>query len=151
MNYVIISAARNEKAFIEHTLRSVVAQTQLPERWVIVDDGSTDETPEIIARYAKDHPWIDLVRRPQRVDRSFAGKAHAVNAGLERVKGVGFEVVVNLDADVLDGERMAERQPVAGFFRTGHRCDLRHRARIALLQRAVLQPREDLGAHLDAT
>jgi len=48
MKYVLISPARNEQAFIEKTLASVCAQTVLPERWVIVDDGSTDRTPEIV-------------------------------------------------------------------------------------------------------
>lgn len=100
MKYVLVTAARNESAFIERTLQSVIAQTRRPERWVIVDDGSTDATPQIVERYAGQHPWIDLVRRPQRADRSFAGKAHAVNAALERLKGVDFEVVGNLDADV---------------------------------------------------
>jgi biofilm PGA synthesis N-glycosyltransferase PgaC len=100
MKYVLITAARNESAFIERTLHSVVAQTQQPERWIIVDDGSTDETPQIVERYAREHPWIELVRRPQRADRSFAGKAHAVNAALEQLRGVDFEVVGNLDADV---------------------------------------------------
>lgn len=100
LNYVLVTAARNEGRFIERTLESVVAQTRLPERWVIVDDGSTDETPQIIERYAKSHPWIELLRRPQRADRSFAGKAHAVSAGLERAKDLRFEVMGNLDADV---------------------------------------------------
>ncbi|MCL4785714.1 MAG: glycosyltransferase family 2 protein [Verrucomicrobia bacterium] len=100
MKYVLITSARNESAFIERTLQSVIAQTRRPERWVIVDDGSTDATPQIVERYAGQHRWVDLVRRPQRADRSFAGKAHAVNAALERLKGVDFEVVGNLDADV---------------------------------------------------
>lgn len=100
IKYVLITAARNESAIIETTLKSVVSQTKLPERWVIVDDGSTDETPNIIERYAGLHPWIELVRQPKRKDRSFAGKAHAVNLALERVKDIAFEVVGNLDADV---------------------------------------------------
>lgn len=100
MKYVLVTAARNESAFIERTLQSVIAQTRRPERWVIVDDGSTDATPQIVERYAGQHRWIDSVHRPQRADRSFAGKAHAVNAALERLKGVDFEVVGNLDADV---------------------------------------------------
>ncbi len=100
MKYVLITPARNESGFIERTLQSVVAQTQRPERWVIVDDGSTDRTAEIAEGYVKQHPWIELVRRPQREDRSFAGKAHAVNAGLERVKEIEFQVMGNLDADV---------------------------------------------------
>jgi glycosyltransferase involved in cell wall biosynthesis len=103
MKYVLITAARNESAFIERTLQSVVTQTQPPERWVIVDDGSTDETPQIAAKYVKAHPWIELVHRPKRSDRSFAGKAYAVQAGWERVQDLDFEVVGNLDADVSFG------------------------------------------------
>jgi glycosyltransferase involved in cell wall biosynthesis len=78
----------------------MVAQTVLPERWVIVDDGSTDRTAEIVESCARRHPWIELVRRPQRLDRSFAGKVCAFNAGLERVKSLQFEVIGNLDADL---------------------------------------------------
>src|SRR5947208_4020281 len=100
MEYVLITPARNEEAFIRKTLDSVVAQTLLPERWVIIDDGSTDHTAEIVESYAKRHPWIELVRRGQDGDRNFASKAHAVNAGLERVQSLGFEIVGNLDADV---------------------------------------------------
>ena len=100
MKYILITSARNEEKFIEGTIQSVVAQTLLPERWVIVDDGSTDRTAEMVERYVKSHPWIELVRRPQRQDRNFAAKAHAVNAALERVRSLQFEVIGNLDADV---------------------------------------------------
>ena len=100
MKYVLITPARNEERFIAKTLESMVAQTLLPERWVIVDDGSTDNTAEIVARYAARYPWIELVQRPQHVDRSFAGKVHAFNAGLERVSSLDFEVIGNLDADL---------------------------------------------------
>jgi biofilm PGA synthesis N-glycosyltransferase PgaC len=100
MKYVLITPARNEEAFIAKTLESVVAQTLLPQRWIIVDDGSTDRTVQIVESYLPRYPWIELVRRDPRADRSFAGKAHAVNAGLERVKSIPFEIVGNLDADV---------------------------------------------------
>jgi len=100
VKYVLISPARNEQAFIETTIQSVAAQTRLPERWIIIDDGSTDRTAEIAEQYAKRYSWIELIRREPRKDRSFAGKAHAVNAALERLKDVEFEVVGNLDADV---------------------------------------------------
>jgi hypothetical protein len=100
MNYVLITPARNEAAFIEKTLDSIMAQTTPPLRWVIVDDGSTDRTAEIVQRYAARCPWIDLVHRAQDPDRNFASKAHAVNSGLERLNSLQFEVVGNLDADV---------------------------------------------------
>jgi glycosyltransferase involved in cell wall biosynthesis len=110
MNYVLITSARNEEKFIEGTIRSVVAQSHLPERWFIVDDGSTDGTAAIVVSYLKTCPWIELIRRPNRPDRSFAGKAHAVNAAFERItcragargdgKHLEFDVIGNLDADV---------------------------------------------------
>ncbi|TMP92614.1 MAG: glycosyltransferase family 2 protein [Verrucomicrobia bacterium] len=100
MKYVLITPARNEEAFIEKTLASMVAQTLVPERWVIVDDGSTDRTGAIVQAYVERYPWIELVQRPQRQDRNFAGKAHAFNAGLEQVRSFQFEVIGNLDADI---------------------------------------------------
>ena len=81
----------------------MAAQTHLPERWVIVDDGSTDRTAEIVQAYAERLPWIELVRHTKRKDRTFASKVHAFNAGLERVQSLEFEVIGNLDADISFG------------------------------------------------
>lgn len=100
MKYVLITPSRNEEKFIQQTLDSMVAQTLLPERWIIVDDGSTDRTGEIADDYARRHPWIEVLHRPRHLDRSFAGKVHAFNAGFERVKSLEFEVVGNLDSDL---------------------------------------------------
>jgi glycosyltransferase involved in cell wall biosynthesis len=100
MKYVLITPAHNEEAFIEKTLASMIAQTLFPERWVIVDDGSTDKTAEIVESYVQHYPWIELVRRPEQLHRSFAGKVHAFNVGLERAQSLGFEVIGNLDADL---------------------------------------------------
>ncbi len=103
MEYVLITAAKNESANILRTLESVTAQTRPPARWVIVDDGSTDATPEIVEKFAEEYDWIELIRQPRRDDRSFAGKAHAVNAGLAACSRLEFGVVGNLDADVSFG------------------------------------------------
>ena len=100
MRYVLITPAHNEERFIAKTLDSMVAQTLLPERWVIVDDGSTDRTAEIVRSYLKDRSWIELLQRPRRIDRSFAGKVHAFNAGLEQVQSLPFEIIGNLDGDL---------------------------------------------------
>lgn len=100
MEYVLITPARNEAAFIEQTIRSMIAQTQLPLRWVIVSDGSTDGTDEIVERYTPAHDWIELVKLPPRQERNFAAKVLAVRAGYERVQHLPFEVVGNIDADV---------------------------------------------------
>lgn len=98
--YVLITPARNEAAFIEKTIQSMIKQTVLPEKWVIVNDGSTDNTAAIVRPYLPDHPWMELVERPVRKERHFAAKVHAFNAGQERIKGLEYEVIGNLDADV---------------------------------------------------
>lgn len=100
MKYVLITPARNEETLIEKTLASMVAQTRQPERWIIVDDGSTDQTAEIVRRFAGNCCWIELVQRPQRLDRNFGAKVQAFNAGLERVRSLPFDIIGNLDADV---------------------------------------------------
>jgi len=99
-SYVLITPARDEAKFIELTIKSVVAQTARPIRWVIVSDGSTDGTDEIVRRYSAEHSWIELVRMPERRERHFAGKVHAFNAGRARVADLDFEVIGNIDADV---------------------------------------------------
>jgi biofilm PGA synthesis N-glycosyltransferase PgaC len=100
ISYVLVTPARNEEALIEKTIQSVIAQTVLPTKWAIVNDGSTDNTASIVSRYAANHPWIELVNLPTHRDRSFAGKVHAFNAGLERVKNLDYEVIGNLDSDL---------------------------------------------------
>jgi len=60
----------------------MVSQTVKPVRWVIVSDGSTDGTDDIVRRYSAGNPWIVLVRMPERRERNFGGKVHAFNAGL---------------------------------------------------------------------
>ena len=103
MKYVLITPARNEESFIAKTLDSVVKQSQLPERWVIVDDGSTDGTAEVVARYASRFPWIILIRKPVREGRNFAAKANAVNEALAQMQGLDFDIIGNLDADISFG------------------------------------------------
>jgi glycosyltransferase involved in cell wall biosynthesis len=98
--YVLISPARNEAAFIEKTIQSVISQTVLPLKWVIVENGCTDNTAEIVGRYVKDHPFIEIVPLLQDKERSFAGKAQAFNAGCEMVDHLDFEIIGNLDADI---------------------------------------------------
>lgn len=100
MKYALITPARNEEIFIDKTLDSVCGQSVLPERWVVVDDGSTDRTPEIVLTYARRFPWIELLQRPPRAGRSFAGKAHSFHTGLQHLASVDFEVIGNIDADI---------------------------------------------------
>jgi glycosyltransferase involved in cell wall biosynthesis len=96
----VVTPARNEEAFIERTIESVIQQTVLPLKWVIVDDGSTDRTAEIIRPYLARYPWIELVEMPQRSDRNFSAKVTAFNAGYKRVTHLPYEIVGNLDGDI---------------------------------------------------
>ena len=98
--YVLITPARNESQFIELTIKSVTAQTVRPTKWVIVSDGSTDGTDDIVRNCVVQHDWIELVRLPEHSQRSFAGKVDAFNAGHARVAGLEYDVIGNLDADV---------------------------------------------------
>ena len=98
--YVVVTPARNEAESIELTLKSMVTQTAKPVKWVIVSDGSTDGTDEIISRYLSKHPWIELLQMPARRERHFAGKVHAFNAGYARLKDLEYAVIVSMDADI---------------------------------------------------
>src|SRR2546425_7298714 len=91
--YVLITPARNEAKFIEKTIQSMIQQTVLPIKWVIVNDGSTDETGNIVKRHLPNQNWMELVEIPQRQDRSFAKKVHSFNDGFERVKGLQYEII----------------------------------------------------------
>jgi biofilm PGA synthesis N-glycosyltransferase PgaC len=98
--YALVTPARNEARLIESTIRAVASQTVRPSRWIIVSDGSTDGTDEIVTLFAAVHDWIELVRMPERKERHFGGKALAIRAGIERLAGVPYEVIACLDADI---------------------------------------------------
>jgi len=104
LTYVLITPARNEEEFIEQTIRSVISQTIRPRKWVIVSDGSTDRTDDIVKKYLHDHTWIKLIRMPERRDRHFAAKVQCFDAGQEQVRDESFDIIGNLDADITLGE-----------------------------------------------
>jgi hypothetical protein len=100
LSYALVTPARNEAQYIRLTLESMAAQTRPPVRWVIVSDGSTDGTDEIVQEYCARLPWLRLVRLPEARDRSFAAKVSCFNAGMNALEDVSFEVIGNLDADI---------------------------------------------------
>jgi len=100
LKYVLITPARDEAEHIEGTIQSVIKQTVRPIKWVIVSDGSTDGTDDIVRKYTLDNPWIELVRAPERRERHFAGKVHAFNAGYARLNELEYAAIGNLDADI---------------------------------------------------
>jgi glycosyltransferase involved in cell wall biosynthesis len=100
ISYVLITPARNEEKDIERTIKSVISQTILPGKWVIVSDGSTDRTEEIVKRYMESNKWIELIQMPARRDRTFAAKAYCFNVAYHRISKMDFDIIGNLDADI---------------------------------------------------
>ncbi len=99
LKYVLVTPAKNEAAFIGKTLASVVKQTIKPKKWMVVSDGSTDETDEIVKSYADKYDFIHLVRRDSET-RHFGNKVHAFRAGYEALGDVAYDFIGNLDADI---------------------------------------------------
>lgn len=108
-SYVVISPCRNEAAFMRRTLDSMIAQTRRPDLWLIVDDGSSDETPAILADYSARHQWIRVVAKPDRGHRAVGpGVVEAFYFGLEQINLDAFEHIVKLDLDLDLPERYFE-------------------------------------------
>lgn len=100
LQYVVITAARNEEQHIKRLLDSMVAQTRRPLKWVIVSDGSTDRTEETVEAYEKQHDWIQLIRRRKARDRSFAAKVECFTEGFGAIQHLPFDIIGNIDADI---------------------------------------------------
>ncbi|MEM9435421.1 MAG: glycosyltransferase family 2 protein [Pseudomonadota bacterium] len=99
--YALISPCRNEAEYMGRTLESVVRQSLRPRIWVIVDDGSTDATPEILADYAARYDWIRVVAKPDRGHRAVGpGVIEAFYAGFETVASEGDPYLCKLDLDL---------------------------------------------------
>ncbi|MDO8989433.1 MAG: glycosyltransferase family A protein [Sideroxyarcus sp.] len=99
--YVLISPCRNEADFMRQTLDTVIAQSIRPAKWIIVDDGSTDETPRILAEYARQHDWITIVTRADRGRRAVGpGVIEAFYAGYETINPDDYEYLCKLDLDL---------------------------------------------------
>jgi poly-beta-1,6-N-acetyl-D-glucosamine synthase len=100
LNYVIVSPVKDEERHVELTLRSVCAQTVVPTRWVIVNDGSTDGTAEIVATYARQYPFIKVVDHPKGGSRQPGGRViKAFNYGRDAID-VPYDFIVKLDCDL---------------------------------------------------
>jgi glycosyltransferase involved in cell wall biosynthesis len=99
--YALITPCRDEAKFARRTLDCVVNQTVRPALWLIVDDGSKDETPAILAEYAAKHPWIKIIRRQDRGDRKLGGGViDAFYTGYDTIDPSQFDYVTKLDLDL---------------------------------------------------
>jgi len=102
MKFIIITPAKNEGKFIECTLQSVFAQTVKPKKWVIVDDGSEDDTAAIVARYIDKCDYLRIVKRDSSNEERWGGSkvVRAFYTGYDIVRDEHFDFIVKLDADL---------------------------------------------------
>lgn len=99
--YALITPCRDEAKYARRTLESIARQTVQPAVWVIVDDGSKDETPEILAEYAAKLPYVRVIRRADRGDRKLGGGViDAFYAGYDTIDAGEYDYVTKLDLDL---------------------------------------------------
>jgi poly-beta-1,6-N-acetyl-D-glucosamine synthase len=98
--YIIITPARNEATLIEKAIHSMTTQTVKPARWIVVNDGSTDSTAEIVERYKAKYSFIELINLERSGDRHFGNKVRAFNLGLAKTQNLEYDYIGNLDADI---------------------------------------------------
>src|SRR5690349_5128474 len=99
--YALITPCRDEAAFLQTTIDTVAAQSIPPSKWVIVDDGSTDNTPSILKRAAEQYPYIQVIRREDRGRRSVGpGVIEAFYEGLQAIDVDEFDYICKFDGDL---------------------------------------------------
>jgi len=101
---LIVSPVRNEGEYLRTTIEAIVSQTIPPALWIIVDDGSTDETARIAAAASEKHPWIQVIKRDDRGRRVLgAGVVEAFYAGYDTIDPEDFDFVCKVDGDISVG------------------------------------------------
>ena len=102
MEFIIITPAKNEERYIENTVQAVLRQTVKPKKWVIVDDGSEDDTAGIVARYIGKCDYLQIVKRDSRNEERWGGSkvVRAFYAGYDTIRDESFDFIVKLDADL---------------------------------------------------
>ncbi len=98
-SYVLISSARNEEQFIKKTIESVARQTIQPNKWIIIDDGSTDSTADIIRECAQKYPFLELASRNSE-KRSFHSQYAAVMEAYNSLRSYSFDFIGKVDTDL---------------------------------------------------
>lgn len=99
-SYVLLTAAYNEEKYITRTIESVINQTILPKRWVIVSDGSADHTDEIVKKYAAQHNFICFLRREKNKERNYYQKVLSLKEGFKLLANIEYDYIGTLDADI---------------------------------------------------
>ncbi len=107
---VIISPVRDEEEFLETTIISIINQTLRPVEWVVVDDGSSDRTPEILSKYAQEHDWIRVINKEDRGIRAVGpGVVEAFYYGYDRIQTTDYDFVCKMDGDIELGPHYFDR------------------------------------------
>jgi glycosyltransferase involved in cell wall biosynthesis len=101
MNYVIVTPAYNEAGYITKTIEAILAQTVKPFMWIIIDDGSTDQTGAVVKGYTSQYPWIRYVRRVKDDSQSYySSNVYAIYEGIKQLQGQQYDFLAILDADI---------------------------------------------------
>ncbi|MFT4524158.1 MAG: biofilm PGA synthesis N-glycosyltransferase PgaC [Bacteroidia bacterium] len=102
MKYTVVSPVKNEAKYIKHTLDSVAAQTEKPNEWIIVDDGSTDNTLAILQEYSAKHDWIKVLESKTQLEARSGGSkvVRAFNKGFRAITDHSYDFIVKLDGDL---------------------------------------------------
>ncbi len=112
---VIISPVRDEEIFLEKAIQSIIHQTLQPIEWLIVDDGSTDQTTDILQRYAQTYSWIHIERKQDRGERAVGpGVVEAFYYGYERLGTQDYDFICKMDGDIELGPNYFET--LLGYF-----------------------------------
>lgn len=98
--YVLLTAAKDEEDYIAEVIQLVIRQTVLPLAWLIIDDGSSDQTANIIGRFAAEYPFIQLHSADSRDGRNFGSQYKALQAAYDLIKPLKFEYIGVQDADL---------------------------------------------------
>ena len=99
--YIVVSPVKDEELYIERTIQSMLQQTVRPVQWLIVDDGSSDQTPAIIAKYTVDHDWIKSIRINRDAVRNLGvTEIRAFATGYESIRNIPHDYVVKMDCDL---------------------------------------------------
>ena len=99
--YVVISPVRNEEGYVSGTIKSMINQTLQTTEFLLIDDGSTDRTAEIIKDAAKDHPWIHYECRPDRGERKVGpGVVEAFYDGYKALWTREYDYIIKMDGDL---------------------------------------------------
>jgi biofilm PGA synthesis N-glycosyltransferase PgaC len=99
-DYIVVTPADNEAETILGVMECLAAQTILPDRWVVVDDASTDQTAKLVRAGKVHYAWVELICLQRDGERNFGGKARCFNAGVDHLRDLSYRYLANLDADV---------------------------------------------------